>query len=410
MQPLSPEWEQLAAGLPFNRRVRLLPLLRFLSSRGVGPQELNLLDLEAYRDAIASDRLRKDPEKTWDSLVWSWNAGRREVKGWPDIEVPRETRREVYVLAWSAFPPSLKADVDAFLLRLSGADLSENGPPRPARPATLKTREYQLRVAASALVHKGVEASEIRALADLVTLDRFKLVMRFLLDRRGGQTSPQIGQLANFLTGVARHWVEVDDLALLQLRKLGSRLSTGRRGMTAKNRERLRPFEDPQTVSAFLGLPERIRREVDKNPRAPKLKAVDAQMAAAIALLQIGSPAARQSHHNRPAPESDRPRQAGLPGVWRRRCEEPRADRLRTPGVNDRDRRLVHPRLSAPSRSRANRRPVSRGRAPVRSQPKALGRRSRRRCSGSPGLRSTRICSDTPERKSSSTAGRVNTR
>ena len=38
------------------------------------------------------------------------------------------------------------------LLRLSGADLSEEGPPRPARPTTLKTREYQLRVAASALI------------------------------------------------------------------------------------------------------------------------------------------------------------------------------------------------------------------------------------------------------------------
>jgi integrase len=70
------------------------------------------------------------------------------------------------------------------------------------------------------------------------------------------------------------------------MQKIASRLSTGRRGLTAKNRERLRPFDDPQTVARFLSLPERIRREVEKDRRAPKQKAVLAQSAAAIALLQ----------------------------------------------------------------------------------------------------------------------------
>jgi site-specific recombinase XerD len=303
VQRLSPDWERLTVGLAFNRRVRILPLLGYLSARGVGPGGLSLADLWAYRDAIAADRLRKDPEKTFDGLIWSWNACRREVEGWPDIEIPREIRREIYVLRWSDFPPSLKADVDAFLLRLSGADLSEKGPPRPARPATLKTRAYQLRVAASALVHKGVPRDEVRALADLVALDRYKLVMRFLLDRHDGQPTPQVAQIATFLNSVARHWVEVDDVALLQLQKLASRLSNGRRGLTAKNRERLRPFEDPQTVAAFLALPERIRRQVEKDSRAPKSKAIDAQMAAAIAILQatpirLGNLAAIDLHRN----------------------------------------------------------------------------------------------------------------
>jgi integrase len=69
------------------------------------------------------------------------------------------------------------------------------------------------------------------------------------------------------------------------MQKVASRLSTGRRGLTPKNRERLRPFDDAHTVALFLGLPQRIRREVEKDPRAPKLKAVLAQSAAAIALL-----------------------------------------------------------------------------------------------------------------------------
>jgi hypothetical protein len=141
--------------------------------------------------------------------------------------------------------------------------LSEDGPSRPARAATLKTREYQLRVSASALVHKGVDAESIRSIADLVTLERYKLILRFLLDRHDGQSSPQIAQMAAFLKGVAKHWAKADDLTMFQMQKVASRLSIGRRGLTAKNRERLRPFDDLQTVALFLALPQRIRREVE---------------------------------------------------------------------------------------------------------------------------------------------------
>jgi excisionase family DNA binding protein len=212
---------------------------------------------------------------------------RREIADWPDIEIPRPIRREIYVRPWSDFPSSLKANVDKFLVWLSGVDLDEDGPTRPARSAmTLKTREYQLRVAASALVLQGVEPGSLQSLADVVTLERIRLVLRFLLDRHDGKPSPQVAQIAVFLKSVAERWVKADELTLLQIKKLTSRLSTGRRGLTAKNRERLRPFDEPHTVAGFLGLPQRIRREVDKDRRAPKLKAVLAQSAAAIAVLQ----------------------------------------------------------------------------------------------------------------------------
>jgi hypothetical protein len=249
--PLLPEWEALLALLSRNRAASLLALARHLRVIGIYPTGVTLADLEAYHAAILNDRLRAKPEQTWNTIVWTWNACRREVDDWPAIEIPREIRREIYALPWSNFPPSLKTDVDAYLQRLSGADLSEDGPPRPARAATLKTREKQLRVAASALVHKGVEAESIRSIADIVTLERFKLILRFLLDRHDGKTSPQVAQIAAFLKGVAARWIKVDDLTLLQLQKIASRLSIGRRGLTTKNRERLRPFDDPQTVACF---------------------------------------------------------------------------------------------------------------------------------------------------------------
>ena len=285
--PISPAWEALLAGIDFHSGVRLKPLLRFLTAQDVSPADTQLDHLEAYHTAIVNDRLRTAPEATWDSLTWCWNACLREAPSWPQVAITRLVRREIYVLPWSDFPPSLTADVDAWVLRQSGADLSEDGPPKPLRPSTLKTRLYQLRVAASALVLKGVDPTEIRSLADIVTLERFKLVLQFLLDRHGGVTSPQVGQMASFLKGVADHWAALDDLTLFKMGKLVGRLSNNERKMTVKNRTRLRPFDDPKTVTVFLDLPERIRADVERDKRPAKLKATRAQMAVALAMLQV---------------------------------------------------------------------------------------------------------------------------
>jgi integrase len=285
-QAILPEWEAFTATLPFSRTIRLVPLLRFLSARGRRPADVSRADLDAYRDAIMSDRLRKDPEKSWDRLVWVWSWCLRNVSGWPAIVVERPTKRVTYLLPWSVFPPSFKDDVDRFLLRLSGQDLSEDGPPRPARPATLEKRSYQLRVAASALVHRGHDAHAVRSIADLLSLERYQDILRFFLDRDSGRSPHQAAEMAAFLKDTAKHWVKVDEATLERMKRIASRLAIPRRGMTPKNRERLRPFDDPESVAAFLALPQRLRAEVRTGKRNPRSEAMLSQMAAAIALLQ----------------------------------------------------------------------------------------------------------------------------
>jgi integrase len=173
-----------------------------------------------------------------------------------------------------------------FLLRLSGQDLSEDGPPRPARPATLEKRSYQLRVAASALVHRGHDAHAVRSIADLLSLERYQDILRFFLDRDSGRSPHQAAEMAAFLKDTAKHWVKVDEATLERMKRIASRLAIPRRGMTPKNRERLRPFDDPESVAAFLALPQRLRAEVRTGKRNARSKAMLSQMAAAIALLQ----------------------------------------------------------------------------------------------------------------------------
>ena len=285
-QAILPEWEALTASLPFSRSVRLVPLLRFFSARGRGPADVTLADLYDYRDAIMNDRLRKDPEKSWDRLVWVWNWCLNNVGGWPAIMIERPTKRVTYILPWSAFPASFKNEVDCFLRRLSGKDLSDDGPPRPARPATLQKRSYQLRLAASALVHRGHDADAVGSIADLLSLERYQEILRFFLDRGNGRSPHQAAEMAAFLKDAARHWVKVDELTLEKMKRISSRLAIPRRGMTAKNRERLRPLDDAENVAAFLTLPQRLRREVEISKRNDRSKAMLSQMAAAIALLQ----------------------------------------------------------------------------------------------------------------------------
>jgi integrase len=210
----------------------------------------------------------------------------RDTPGWPQLAIERQTKLQTYTLPWSAFPASLVADKNACLLRLSGADLSEEGPTKPLRPISLKMRDRQLRMTASALVLQGVAAVELASLADLVRFDRFKLALQFYLDRNGGKAPRQLGNLAAALKATAEHWVRVDDVELLKMKKLVARVTDHRRGMTAKNRARLRPFDDPDTVKRFLALPQRIRAEVEGDKRAPRRRAIKAQMAAAIAILQ----------------------------------------------------------------------------------------------------------------------------
>src|SRR6516164_8183892 len=329
-----------------------------LSARGRGPTGVTMADLEDYREAIFNDRLRKDPEKSWDQLVWVWNWSRLEVDGWPAVIIERPSRRVTYVLPWSVFPTSFKHDVDLFLERLSGKDLSEDGPPRPARPSTLQKRAYQLRLAASALIHRGHKADTVHSIADLLSLERYQEILRFFLDRHGGKTSQQVAEMAAFLKDVARHWIKIDSSILEKMKKISSRLSLPRRGMTPKNRERLRPLDDPENVALFLALPQRLRREVDTS------KTEFAQQSDPIAnggrdcAVAGCADSAEESHRDRPQEKSHFARHQALLGGSGGGGEKPRADRLRATGGNARHSGLVRPRASAALDQCANRRVI----------------------------------------------------
>lgn len=285
--PLLPEWQERLDALPAKIRYKLTAGTRYLSTMGVHPGEVALEHLYAFRDTIFNDRLRARPEQVWDLFLWGWNAAMKQSPDlWPQLTIPRVDKRDVYILPFCHFPASFEADVQAYGVRLANVDLDDDGPVRPARPATIKTRTTQLRVAASALVHFGLDPALITSCAVLVEVENFKAILHFLMQRAGGKTSPQVAHIASCLCVVARYWVKVDDAHYAKLQRITRKVAVPTGGMTAKNRERLRPFDDPELVAQFLALPEALRRHVDRRKASSRRAPVLAQVAAAIALLQ----------------------------------------------------------------------------------------------------------------------------
>lgn len=64
-----------------------------------------------------------------------------------------------------------------------------------------------------------------------------------------GSTSPQTAQLAGLLKDVARHCAKLDEEEQAKLKPIASKLAMPRQGMTRKNRQRLRPLDDPAVVA-----------------------------------------------------------------------------------------------------------------------------------------------------------------
>jgi integrase len=296
--PLLPEWQQLLDGLPKSLLRKMSPGARYLSGKGVAPSAVCLDDLTGYCEAVLSNRMRRNAEQAVDEFIWGWNQAVKQHPTWPQVSIPRSDKRDIFSFPIEYFPPSFAQDVEAYLDRLGQGILSsfcdddddelDFGPMRPVRPATIETRRRQLRASASALAHSGVAASEITSIAKLVEIANAKKILHFMMQRNAdGQTSAGVAQLATFLAKLALHWVKVEPSHHQKLKHLAARVAVPICGMTAKNRERLRAFDDETVVADFVCLPDTIRKAVEKDKRPPQLKARLAQMAAAIAILIV---------------------------------------------------------------------------------------------------------------------------
>lgn len=112
-----------------------------------------------------------------------------------------------------------------------------------------------------------------------------KTALVFFLNRSGGKPTSQIQALASTLKSIAKHRVNVEPDHLEALKALCRRLRHDRKGLTPKNRERLRLLDDPLNRALLITFPQRQLDEARRQAGGLRSTAVKVRSALAVEVL-----------------------------------------------------------------------------------------------------------------------------
>ena len=161
--------------------------------------------------------------------------------------------------------------------------------PTPVRaalaPQTLRLRRDQIHAAVTALVESDIKPAAITSLADLVSPDALKRILRQRLKEEGGRENSFNRDLGEALVQIAREWVKVDVAVQTELKRLVGKMPMPASGLTDKNKRFLRQFDDPAALQRLFNLPERLWAEVKREANPNFRTLAKAQAALAVALL-----------------------------------------------------------------------------------------------------------------------------
>lgn len=284
--PIAGAWRPLWDRLSMPQRAALSRFARWASARSIAPAEVSDSAITSFRSDLEAESFVAKPADIAVAVCRAWV---KLLPAHPDLALPALTiprRRVTYVLPVETFPASFGADLEAFCARLAGADLfAEDGPLRPLKPVSVKRRRFQVMQLASALVHRGTPAASVTGLVSLVEPDALRTALRFFVDRADGGSTTQISQLAFVATMIAKHWARVDPEQLRIIQAIRAKVARRNRGMTEKNRERLRQFDDRENLRRLLFYAENVLADLARRRDRSHEAALEAQIAAAVELL-----------------------------------------------------------------------------------------------------------------------------
>jgi integrase len=287
--PLTSAWAALHEPLGDLRlRNGLSRFVRIVSYRGLAPVDVDdALLAEVVRDVeqVNGDRAAR---LFWRRTATLWNEAVAQVEGWPQVTLkPPPVSESRPHLQLAAFPESFVREVDAYLQWAGGADpLDANAPEHVLKPATLRLRREQLRLAGSALARALGGPEHLLSLATLVEPVNAKHILHAYVpaDKTVG-SSAFVRGLAMTLLSVARHWVKAPQTQLDDLARLNRKLGKTPSGLTAKNQDLIRHFDDPQLLRALLALPDALVAEASTRRLSPERRLLKMRTALAIELL-----------------------------------------------------------------------------------------------------------------------------
>ena len=282
---LSPTWADLFKQLSGRRaHIGLSRLARFASARGLPPEEVDDEVITELIAAVREQSLCARPTVLHRKVTQIWNeAAKNPALGLRRLTVP--SYRAPKRIDWAVLSNTFREDVEAHLSWCSVCDpFAPDARLRALAPRSVRLRRDQIHAAVTAVVESGIRASAIQSLADLVSPDNFKRILSKRLDAVNGAENTFNRALAHALLQIAHEWVKVDAQVFAELKRLFGKIPAPVAGLTAKNKDRLRQFDDPAVLHRLYSLPDRLWTEA-KHAEPYGLTLAKAQAAIAIAIL-----------------------------------------------------------------------------------------------------------------------------
>ncbi len=290
-QLASPAWRTLRGTLPPNTKFvyHLSRFISFCDADGIAPEAV---DDDTFRRFLREDleitSLRKDPKKAYRSASKWWNLAVEQIPGWPirAVEVP-SFRKPPKNIPLGQLPASFQADLDACEKDLlSFNPFNQEGKTKAYEATTATTWKKALARAVSALVKRGhCSVEDITSVSKLVEPAAAEAILLYYYTQAGEQTTKYTHLLANILYAVAKSYVKAPDSDLTILKANIKCMAPGEDGLTEKNRERLRQFDEPHNKLLILDAHNTLVRQAMKNGCRRKRDAIDLMVAAAVGIL-----------------------------------------------------------------------------------------------------------------------------
>ncbi|MFL6305083.1 MAG: tyrosine-type recombinase/integrase [Candidatus Sulfotelmatobacter sp.] len=283
---LSRDWVDFFGRLASRRaHIGLSRLARFASVAGIAPKEVTDDVISNFIRSLNAHSLCPRPTVLHRKVALLWNqAARDPALGLQQVTVPsyRKPRR----IDWTLLAKTFREDADRYLAWCGVIDpFATNARSRSLAPATRRLRRDQIHAAVTALVQSGVKPATVRSLADLVTPDHVKRILRRRLNAVGGRENIFNHDLAKMLVRLSVEWVKVDARGLAELKRLLGKMPAPSLGLTAKNKAALRQFDDPAVLRRLYAVADQLFTEARRENEPTFHTLAKAQAALAIEIL-----------------------------------------------------------------------------------------------------------------------------
>ena len=284
-----PEWGPLLEAVADDQRLSngLAAFANWCASQGISPGEVDDTVVQRFLTWLEAKTLHPKPRDLVRRVPNIWNEASTKFNFWPATKLTTPFLQGASQASEVVGP---EPELPAGRGRLSCASCQPRSIRRAAGGTQAPTCRHHAssaaRTSAPGCFHLGSEwRSRLTRLADLVTPERFKRVLRYYHNQANREPNAFVIGVAKTLIQVAQYHAGATSKEVGELKRLASNLPAVPFDLTAKNKTLLRQLESERLRAKLYFLPEQLMGEVAKDLERGRVRFVEAQVAIAIDIL-----------------------------------------------------------------------------------------------------------------------------